>query len=626
MRGAETAARVLLISAPWRTPNVASLGLATLRGTLERASIATDELHGTLLFDPGSSNEFLRLQYSAFYFIGDLDPTSTPEEVADVVLETYLGDYSMLGVRTLGAAPTFAALGLDEEELRRAILADIERAARCVDRCVAHVLAGPYDVIGFSCTFEPQLPAALAIARRVRAARPGIRIVMGGAACHGEPAEELLTWEPALDAVCYGEGDRVIAPLVQALRDGTPLAEVGGIAFVDDNGQLQRTPAPPLVADLDELPIPVFDDFVRQLATSPWGATLAPKLYFETSRGCWWGQKHLCTFCGLNADSLAYRRKSPDRAVEEIRHLYESYPQAERLYGTDNILDMDYFRSVLPRLAPLAQHRHRPLRLFFELKSNLKKHQVQQLAEAGVDHVQPGIESLADDVLTLMKKGATGLGQVQHLKWLTEYGIGIVYNLIVLNPGESTADYIRMAAMIPYVDHLPPPSITHMWLERFSPYFVDPERYGIQQVRARPYYRTLCKAEGVDLDRLAYVFDYDHPTLSDPAHRAAVAELVRNVDAWSERWEPDTVFYLPAPDHVAIVDRRKQVRAWLAAGTARELFDHLDAPHTCTSIARRFDHLDAQVLDATLSVWRFRRWVCRDPRDRYLCVIPKRAQ
>ncbi len=39
---------------------------------------------------------------------------------------------------------------------------------------------------------------------------------------------------------------------------------------------------------------------------------------YETSRGCWWGQKKHCTFCGLNPLGMNYRAKSPERAVEII--------------------------------------------------------------------------------------------------------------------------------------------------------------------------------------------------------------------------------------------------------------------------------------------------------------------
>ena len=38
----------------------------------------------------------------------------------------------------------------------------------------------------------------------------------------------------------------------------------------------------------------------------------------EFSRGCWWGQIHPCTFCGLNGKINIYREKSPQRLLEEI--------------------------------------------------------------------------------------------------------------------------------------------------------------------------------------------------------------------------------------------------------------------------------------------------------------------
>jgi radical SAM superfamily enzyme YgiQ (UPF0313 family) len=41
----------------------------------------------------------------------------------------------------------------------------------------------------------------------------------------------------------------------------------------------------------------------------------------ETARGCWWGAKHHCTFCGLNQNDMAFRAKSPQCAMDELVHL-----------------------------------------------------------------------------------------------------------------------------------------------------------------------------------------------------------------------------------------------------------------------------------------------------------------
>src|SRR5205823_4878270 len=131
----------------------------------------------------------------------------------------------------------------------------------------------------------------------LRAARPEVRIVFGGAACLGSPADELVRAFPFIDAVCHTEGDQIIVPLIRALgRRGDAwsreaLAAIPGMSWVDGNGRVHHNPSPPLLMDMDVLPVPDYDDFVRQLADSPFRERA--KLHFETSRGCWWGQKHL---------------------------------------------------------------------------------------------------------------------------------------------------------------------------------------------------------------------------------------------------------------------------------------------------------------------------------------------
>jgi magnesium-protoporphyrin IX monomethyl ester (oxidative) cyclase len=62
--------------------------------------------------------------------------------------------------------------------------------------------------------------------------------------------------------------------------------------------------------DLDGLPYPTFDDYFAQLRTTSFAKRVLPALVMETSRGCWWGAKHHCTFCGLNAEGMAFRSKS----------------------------------------------------------------------------------------------------------------------------------------------------------------------------------------------------------------------------------------------------------------------------------------------------------------------------
>ena len=117
--------------------------------------------------------------------------------------------------------------------------------------------------------------------------------------------------------------------------------------------------------------------------------------------------------------------------------------------------------------------------LFYETKANLKKEQVRALRDAGVTQIQPGIESFSDSVLTLMRKGVTGLQNIQLLKWCTELVVRPYWNVLWGFPGEPAADYERMANIVPLLTHLAPPiGFGGLRLDRFSPNFFDAASLG----------------------------------------------------------------------------------------------------------------------------------------------------
>ena len=620
--------RVLLVDPPLRAHNFTVLGMATLKAILVRAGCPTDTLSGTHLFPRTVGDELregLRTHFAQFYFTPHLFPSVSREDCHTAIRDSLLEQFSLQGVWIAREEVSLKEFGMDEAWLRDSVMGEIEAARVCIERCVARARLPAYDVVGFSCTFETQIPGAIAIASRLKAERPDVVILFGGAACFGPVADELVRSFAVIDAVCHAEGDEIIAPLVSAFRApaaerAARLAAVPGIVWRDAGGP-RRNGAPPLLEDLDRLPIPDYDDFMAQLADSEY-ADVAPHLYFETSRGCWWGEKHLCSFCGLNAEGIAYRKKSADRFYDEVRTLYERYPTAERLCATDNILGMDYLRTVMPRLAEWRRTLQRPLRMFFEIKANLRREQVRVMHEAGVDHVQPGIESFHDGILGLMMKGSTGLGQVQTIKWLAEQHIGAAYHLIVLNPQETAQHYRDMEALVPFIEHLPPPKIASMELQRFSPYHTDPASHGISNVRPRPYYAWAYPVPGIDVAQLAYRFDYDHDMFQDHELTEARRSFVKRALAWGRSWRPEMLYAVEREDSLVIVDERGMfVRQGRLTGLARSIFRYLDQVRTREQLRTQFATVSPELIEGLLATWVRRRWVCRDG-QRYLSVIP----
>jgi radical SAM superfamily enzyme YgiQ (UPF0313 family) len=81
----------------------------------------------------------------------------------------------------------------------------------------------------------------------------------------------------------------------------------------------------------------------RQL---PSGSKRKVRLPFESARGCWWGMRHHCTFCGLNGQTMAFRAKRPQRVLEELRDLARRY-HSFKFMAVDNIIALFYHKPCV---------------------------------------------------------------------------------------------------------------------------------------------------------------------------------------------------------------------------------------------------------------------------------------
>jgi ribosomal peptide maturation radical SAM protein 1 len=384
---------------------------------------------------------------------------------------------------------------------------DIRRAANLVepflDHCLRSVDWDRYSIIGFTSTFEQNL-ACLALAKRIKERFPDKIIIMGGANCADVMGVQLHKSFPFLDYVFTGEADLGFPELISRLANGNGHCDDIPGQVRREGGKSVAIPDVP-VHEMDALSYPDFDDYFAAYRTTPLRHNFTPLLQMETARGCWWGAKHHCTFCGLNANGMAFRAKSPERAMDELLHLVSRYG-VNHVAPTDNIISMDYFRTFLPEL----KRRNTGIKLFYETKANLNEEQVQLLAGAGVTCVTPGIESLSANVLALMRKGVSPLQNVQLLKWCRQYGVHPFWNLLYGFPGETAADYEEVCCIAENLSHLTPPiNFIPVALERFSPYFHSAADFGIRNVRSHSSYRHIYPFDESALYNIAYFFDFE---------------------------------------------------------------------------------------------------------------------
>jgi ribosomal peptide maturation radical SAM protein 1 len=456
-------------------------------------------------------------------------------------------------------------------------------APRFIQESLSALEAYAPDVVGFSCVFQQTL-ASVALAEAIKQKLPEALVVFGGASCEDPMGAALLQVFPAIDVVVSGEGEAALVALLERLRDGERFVDLPGIRtrHVPTLRQLASERPAPLVS-LEALPTPNYDEFFSRDVGDE------TQLVFETARGCWWGAKHHCTFCGLNGATLDYRSKSPDRALRELEELVERYGD-RNVVVVDNILAMNYFDSLLLSIAAKPT----PRSMFWETKANLKREQIRILREARVTTIQPGIESLSDDVLRLIRKGVRGIQNVQTLKWCQQDGINVEWNYLWGFPGEPQDAYREIASSIPSLVHLQPPgSMSAVRLDRFSPLFDAEAARDTPRIGPFPSYAYVYGVPDVWLRRLAYFFSYDDRTSSQYSY---TDELVRQLLAWRECHHRSALIGVEVGrGKLLLVDTRPcaTAPATVLSGGYRELYSYCDA-------YRSLSQLEAAAVDGTI--------------------------
>lgn len=454
----------------------------------------------------------------------------------------------------------------DSEPLRRSVIRLRARAPELV-AAMGEALE-PFDVVGISTTFLQNLPA-LALARYVKERWPAKRVILGGANCDGEMGPALCKQFPYLDHAFSGEVDFAFPAFLDRLALGEAPSE--------------PVQAARPVETMDDLPIPDFEDYTAEWENGGHAAAHSKlMLALESSRGCWWGAKQHCTFCGLNAQGMAHRSKSPERFLDEISTVTARY-RTRHLYMADNILPMEYYDRFLRR----QRESDTPVNFFYEIKSNVRREHVEKMAAAGISYVQPGIESFSTPVLRLMRKGVTGIQNVTYLRLAREHGVLSMFCILVGFPGEQAADYEEMGRQLPRLFHLQPPGVmTEVEFHRFSPYHSRPEEFGL---RLRPswHYRLLYPFEESEIAKIAYVFEAEGNDLSALPYLKPLLQTIRDWHSafWGRR---SALTWMRAGEELVIDDTRPGYgpRQHRLRGAAAELLEWLDEPRSLASLLR----------------------------------------
>jgi hypothetical protein len=514
------------------------------------------------------------------------------------------------------------------------------------------------------------------MARKIKTRNPNVITVIGGANCESPMGQEIARYLKYIDFVFSGPALRTFPEIVGYLLDHeiekcdkvdgvftkkncsrAPVAATAG-GVQDGNGTsalpspetnrevtlvgITRTTSkpskPPTTGAGDssvqvgslgaELDLDVntdldYEGFLDTLDRNFPNKKVEPSLLFETSRGCWWGEKAHCTFCGLNGATMNYRAMSPVKAIEQFAALFKYGDRCSSYQCVDNILAKNYVKEVFPFINPPSKSM-----LFYEIKADLNAEDLQALARAHVKLVQPGIESLATSTLQLMKKGTSVFQNLMLLKNCAMFDIFPVWNLLIGFPGEGEAVYKKYVDDLPLLVHLPPPNGAYpVRFDRYSPYFTKADEYGLDLEPFDFYAMTYPFGKEV-LANIAYYFvDANYNAAYRIALAAWISRVREGVSYWRKRWQgegsqlPARLFLKKQGEETVVYDSRSgQVVEHRISDAGVQMLGLLEKTQRLSQLESALGHLPGINPAGELALLKERRLVFQE-HDRFLSIV-----
>lgn len=250
--------------------------------------------------------------------------------------------------------------------------------------------------------------------------------------------------DPAIDAVCIGEGEPAIVELANRLERKESIRDVANF-HVKEEGEIHRNPVRPLVQDLDSLGFPDRDI----IYSNPLYGDSKYKV-FMTSRGCV-ARCHYCFHSGYgnmyqNTPGKYLRRRSVEHVIAEIEEVRARYP-LEFVHFTDDMFN--YGEAWQEEF--LEQYRRRiglPFSAIFMIDWTTPD-LLARYREAGCVNVRIAFETASDDLkhdLNRFKDSPSG-NQMDAARMVRESGIRLTTLNMIGVPGGSVQNELNTLRM-----------------------------------------------------------------------------------------------------------------------------------------------------------------------------------
>lgn len=299
---------------------------------------------------------------------------------------------------------------------------------------------------------------------------PKIKIVAGGPHISTFQKNALLDCQ-AIDIGVVMEGEKTMVEICgQKL-----LADIAGIIYREENGNVIQTRPKDLIDELDRIPFPRYEKFE---------INGYPKIIpIVTSRGC----PYQCIFCPIGSVmGKKFRARSAANVADELEFWYRSG------FRDFSVAD-DVFNLVEKRVYDICDEieKRQLSGVRIRCSNGIRADKVdskllKRMKEVGFYCLAFGVESASNKVLATIKKGERIERIEKSVKEACQLGFWVELFFLIGSPGETWTDVlesIKFVLRYPIYDAqfynlIPFPNTElYSWIEKESHFIISPEIY-----------------------------------------------------------------------------------------------------------------------------------------------------
>jgi hopanoid C-3 methylase HpnR len=297
------------------------------------------------------------------------------------------------------------------------------------------------DAIGFSLNYLANIPEVVDLAKETHLKLPECFIFAGGHSASFTAKEVLKHGDGALTCVVRGEGEGIIADVLECAGDTRALGKLPGVVTADAEG-----PSPKLVDSLDTHR-PARELMARR--KKYFIGVMDPCASIEFTRGCPWD----CVFCSAwTFYGRNYRKLDPAQAAEDLASIKEP-----GVFIVDDVAFIQADHAMA--LADEIEKRNIKKMFYFETRGDvlLRNEEVfRRWKKLGLEYMFLGLEAIDEEGLKAHRKRITLGKNMEALECAREMDIMAAVNIIA-DPNWDVArfDVIRKWALeVPEIVHL----------------------------------------------------------------------------------------------------------------------------------------------------------------------------